>query len=78
VVVVTNNRQEKKDLQHLLTVESIGILQSNPLDSDEHFFSLRPLSPTILMDHTWQSSHGNNNILHFQLILTSLRKERIH
>ena len=36
--MITNSRQEEEELQHMWSVESIGISQSTPLDPDEQFF----------------------------------------
>ena len=36
--MITNSRQEEEELQHMWSVESIGISHSTPLDPDEQFF----------------------------------------
>ena len=36
--MITNSRQEEEELQHMWSVESIGISQSTPLDPDKQFF----------------------------------------
>jgi len=36
--MITNHKQEEKDLQHLWSVKSIGTSPTNPRNADEHFF----------------------------------------